>query len=89
MCDNYFTSSILSLFIISNQKFEYNKNPYNFAFPFSGSPSEGKVFFDLLRSGGYQSGQLGRTVNPLTYVFEGSNPSPPTASSETLGVGGP
>ncbi len=28
--------------------------------------------------GGYQSGQLGRTVNPLAYAFEGSNPSPPT-----------
>ena len=27
---------------------------------------------------GYQSGQMGRAVNPLTSVFEGSNPSPST-----------
>ena len=26
---------------------------------------------------GYQSGQMGRAVNPLTSVFEGSDPSPP------------
>ena len=35
-------------------------------------------------SGGYQSGQLGRTVNPLSYDFAGSNPAPPTAVSEAL-----
>ena len=34
-----------------------------------------KLFFD---PGGYQSGQLGQTVNLLTYVFVGSNPAPPT-----------
>ena len=28
--------------------------------------------------GGYQSGQLGQTVNLLPPGFEGSNPSPPT-----------
>ena len=28
--------------------------------------------------GGYQSGQLGQTVNLLTSVFVGSNPAPPT-----------
>ena len=28
---------------------------------------------------GYQSGQLGRTVNPLSYDFAGSNPAPPTS----------
>ena len=28
--------------------------------------------------GGYQSGQMGQTVNLLTYVFVGSNPAPPT-----------
>ena len=28
--------------------------------------------------GGYQSGQLGQTVNLLTHVFVGSNPAPPT-----------
>ena len=27
---------------------------------------------------GFQSGQMGRAVNPLTSVFEGSNPSPST-----------
>ena len=30
------------------------------------------------QTGGFQSGQMGWTVNPLAYVFEGSNPSPPT-----------
>tara|TARA_B100000989_G_scaffold24583_1_gene15912 strand:+ start:11753 stop:11947 length:195 start_codon:yes stop_codon:yes gene_type:complete len=30
------------------------------------------------KTGGYQSGQLGQTVNLLTYVFAGSNPAPPT-----------
>ena len=29
--------------------------------------------------GRYQSGQLGRTVTPLTYVFVGSNPALPTS----------
>jgi hypothetical protein len=28
--------------------------------------------------GRYQSGQMGQTVNLLTYVFGGSNPSRPT-----------
>ena len=32
----------------------------------------------LIQLGEYQSGQLGRTVNPLTYVFTGSNPVSPT-----------
>ena len=32
----------------------------------------------LTQLGEYQSGQLGRTVNPLTYVFTGSNPVSPT-----------
>ena len=32
----------------------------------------------LLIREGYQSGQMGRAVNPLTSVFEGSNPSPST-----------
>ena len=27
---------------------------------------------------GFQSGQMGRAVNPLTSVFDGSNPSPST-----------
>ena len=28
--------------------------------------------------GGYQSGQMGQTVNLLAYAYGGSNPSPPT-----------
>ena len=28
--------------------------------------------------GGYQSGQMGQTVNLLVFTFGGSNPSPPT-----------
>ena len=38
-------------------------------------------FFSLVLpsfSGRYQSGQMGQTVNLLTYVFGGSNPSFPT-----------
>ncbi len=31
-----------------------------------------------IKMGKYQSGQMGRTVNPLSYDFEGSNPSFPT-----------
>ena len=30
------------------------------------------------KKGGYQSGQMGQTVNLLAYAFGGSNPSPPT-----------
>ena len=30
------------------------------------------------KMGGYQSGQMGQTVNLLAYAFGGSNPSPPT-----------
>ena len=29
-------------------------------------------------TGGYQSGQMGQTVNLLVFTFGGSNPSPPT-----------
>ena len=29
--------------------------------------------------GGYQSGQMGQTVNLLAFAFGGSNPSPPTS----------
>ena len=32
--------------------------------------------------GGYQSGQMGQTVNLLAYAFGGSNPSPPTKDTE-------
>ena len=35
---------------------------------------------------GYQSGQMGRAVNPLTSVFEGSNPYPSTIQYVFNGV---
>ena len=35
-------------------------------------------FFETLFLGGYQSGQMGQTVNLLVVTFGGSNPSPPT-----------
>ena len=31
--------------------------------------------------GGFQSGQMGQTVNLLVFTFGGSNPSPPTNAS--------
>ncbi len=31
--------------------------------------------------GGFQSGQMGQTVNLLSFDFGGSNPSPPTLKS--------
>ncbi len=34
--------------------------------------------------GGYQSGQMGQTVNLLAYAFGGSNPSPPTPFSRDV-----
>ena len=56
------------------------------------------MLFKLIEQGdaspfmeGYQSGQMGRAVNPLTSVFEGSNPSPSTISlqrSVKLGYAG-
>lgn len=55
--------------------FEKKEKEYTFAIPFSGGLKKGRSF-DI--AGGYQSGQLGQTVTLLTYVFEGSNPSPPT-----------
>ncbi len=35
-------------------------------------------------SGGYQSGQMGQTVNLLVYTFGGSNPSPPTLDINSI-----
>ena len=37
---------------------------------------EGKIL------GGFQSGQMGQTVNLLSFDFGGSNPSPPTLKSK-------
>jgi|GEM_PF-2005213 hypothetical protein len=33
----------------------------------------------IANKGGYQSGQMGQTVNLLSFDFGGSNPSPPTS----------
>ena len=51
------------------------------------------MLFKLIEQGdaspfmeGYQSGQMGRAVNPLTSVFEGSNPSPSTICKFINGV---
>ena len=38
-------------------------------------------------SGGYQSGQMGQTVNLLAYAYGGSNPSPPTPIAGSVGSG--
>jgi hypothetical protein len=41
-----------------------------------------RLLFDLgsrKATEGYSSGQRGQTVNLLTYVYEGSNPSPSTS----------
>ena len=35
--------------------------------------------------GVFQSGQMGQTVNLLSFDFGGSNPSPPTSSVEVCG----
>ena len=45
-----------------------------------GFESRRSHFFDTLCLGGYQSGQMGQTVNLLVVTFGGSNPSPPTAA---------
>ena len=42
-----------------------------------------RSFFKILL-GEYQSGQLGQTVNLLSYDFIGSNPISPTVFSEAL-----
>ena len=38
-----------------------------------------------MKLGEYQSGQLGQTVNLLSYDFLGSNPSSPTCGSSSVG----
>ena len=40
------------------------------------------IFASAFGTGEYQSGQMGQTVNLLTYVFGGSNPSSPTINAE-------
>ena len=44
--------------------------------PTRGSPKVEDV--EDMKMGGYQSGQMGQTVNLLSFDFGGSNPSPPT-----------
>ena len=41
---------------------------------------------DVRKTGEYQSGQMGQTVNLLVYTFGGSNPSSPTILSESVGI---
>ena len=43
----------------------------------------GKAEADI--KGGFQSGQMGQTVNLLSFDFGGSNPSPPTLKSRFCG----
>jgi hypothetical protein len=38
------------------------------------------------KTGGYQSGQMGQTVNLLSFDFGGSNPSPPTRNPVYTGM---
>ena len=44
------------------------------------------LFFEILLSGKYQSGQMGQTVNLLAYAFGGSNPSLPTKNCGSSSV---
>ena len=41
-------------------------------------PLHPKIRNNDFATGGYQSGQMGQTVNLLVFTFGGSNPSPPT-----------
>ena len=41
-----------------------------------------KASDESVEKGGYQSGQMGQTVNLLAFAFGGSNPSPPTSLAE-------
>ena len=43
-------------------------------------------FFGSLMKGSFQSGQMGRTVNPLSFDFGGSNPSLPTKNCGSSSV---
>ena len=46
------------------------------------------VLRKIAQLGEYQSGQLGQTVNLLSYDFIGSNPISPTASAEARAKAG-
>ena len=47
--------------------------------PTRGSPKVKVEDVEDMKMGGYQSGQMGQTVNLLSFDFGGSNPSPPTS----------
>ena len=47
-----------------------------------GGKSRRKQVLEIRVSGGYQSGQMGQTVNLLSFDFGGSNPSLPTKIAE-------
>ena len=70
----------LKYFIFLSEIFEKNKKGSNFAVPYARGIFYVVLLHIMVIKGGYQSGQLGRTVNPLSYDFEGSNPSPPTVA---------
>lgn len=62
------------------QYFDSSRKEHNFAIRYDNLKSSFVGIYATKESvgGEYQSGQLGRTVNPLTYVFTGSNPVSPT-----------
>ena len=45
---------------------------------FAGNKKSVNFAVQNISPGGYQSGQMGQTVNLLAYAYGGSNPSPPT-----------
>ena len=51
-----------------------------------GGKSRRKQVLEIRVSGGYQSGQMGQTVNLLSFDFGGSNPSLPTNFSKAIKI---
>ena len=49
-------------------------------------PSQRVIVNNVIRMGGYPSGQRGLTVNQLSDDFGGSNPSPPTCTGKFLAL---
>ena len=48
---------------------------------FAGNKKSVNFAVQNISPGGYQSGQMGQTVNLLAYAYGGSNPSPPTTQN--------